>query len=290
MAENGWTQGVCQEEPGFPRLLINSLERLGVTERPRYYSREYEHLGTRRCRLVLSIARSTRHPDIEPWRVTAIGFQHRDDYPLAIRKALRYLCRIFEEHLIPTLMRLFPPVIRMQVWQARMRNMEWRRHQEDLLYHVVAYLISLDKLFDEQAQILREQTHRAEQAELAVRMHQIWVAEAEARTAAAISSEAIAHESLRQIQDRRMQEWTNSGTPVPAIGETQVLIETPITGWGGLFRTPQAPPEGAERTAAAVEGEAVEQPRENGILEDDEEELLIPLEVHSTPEDDSPCE
>jgi hypothetical protein len=54
MAENGWTQGICQEEPSFPRLLINSLGRLGVTERPRYYSREYEHLGTLRCRVVLS--------------------------------------------------------------------------------------------------------------------------------------------------------------------------------------------------------------------------------------------
>jgi hypothetical protein len=85
-----------------------------------------------------------------------------------------------------------------------------------------------------------------------------------------------------------MQEWTNSGTPVSAIGETQVLIGTPITGWGGLFGTPQAPPEGAERTAAAVEGGAVEQPLENWILEADEEELLIPLEVHSAPEDDSP--
>ncbi|PVH34874.1 hypothetical protein PAHAL_7G053000 [Panicum hallii] len=271
MAENGWTQGVCQEEPGFPRLLIDYLERLGITERPRYYSREYEHLGTHRCRVVLSIARSARHPDIEP-------------------KALRYLCRIFEEHLIPTPMRLFPPVIRTQVWQARMRNLERCRHQEDLLYHVVAYLVSLDKLFDEQAQILREQTHRAEQAELAVRMHQIRVAQAEARTAAAISSEAVAHESLRQIQDRRMQEWTNSGTPVPAIGETQVLIGRPITGWGGLFRTLQASPEGARRTAVAVEGGAVEQPQENGILEDDEDELLIPLEVHSAPEDDSPRE
>jgi hypothetical protein len=138
---------------------------------------------------------------------------------------------------------------------------------------VVAYLISLDKLFDEQARFLREQTHRAEQAELAVRMHQIRVAQAEAWTVAAISSEAVAHENLRQIQDRPMQEWTSSGTPVPAIGETQVLIGTPIIGWGGLFE----------------EG-AVEQPRENGILEDDEEELLIPLEVHSAPEDNSPRE
>jgi hypothetical protein len=39
-----------------------------------------------------------------------------------------------------------------------------------------------------------------------------------------------------------------------------------------------------------MEGGTVEQPRENGILEDDEEELLIPLEVHFAPEDDSPRE
>ena len=35
------------------------------------------------------------------------------------------------------------------------------------------------------------------QAELAVRMHQIRVAQAEARAAAAVSSEAVAQESLR---------------------------------------------------------------------------------------------
>jgi hypothetical protein len=87
-----------------------------------------------------------------------------------------------------------------------------------------------------------------------------------------------------------MQEWTSSGTPVPPIGETQVLIGTPIIGWGGLFGTSQAPPEGAKRSAAAAEEGAIEQPRENGILEDDEEELLIPLEVHSAREDDSPRE
>jgi hypothetical protein len=63
-----------------------------------------------------------------------------------------------------------------------------------------------------------------------VRMHQVRVAQAEARTATAISSEAVAHESLRRIQDQRMQEWTNSGTPVLAIGEAQVLLGTPLVG------------------------------------------------------------
>ena len=114
MAEEGWTQGDCQAAPGFPSLLINALESLGVTERPRYYSREYEHHGTLRCRVILVIARSDRYPDIQSWRVTATGFRHQDTYPLAIRKTLRYLCRIFEEHLAPTSMRFFPPAIRTQ--------------------------------------------------------------------------------------------------------------------------------------------------------------------------------
>jgi hypothetical protein len=51
-----------------------------------------------------------------------------------------------------------------------------------------------------------------------VTMHKVRVAHVEARTAAAISSEVVAHESIRQIQDQRMQEWTNSGPPVLAIG------------------------------------------------------------------------
>jgi hypothetical protein len=172
-----------------------------------------------------------------------------------------------------------------------MRNLERLRHQEDLLYHVVAYLVSLDKLFDDQAKLLREQISRAEQAEVTVRMHQVRVAQAEARTATAISSEAIAHESLRRIQDQRMQEWTNSGTPVPAIGEAQVLLGTPLVGWGGTIETQPAPPTVTKQpTATAVEGTAA-QPQENGNPEgEDDDELLIPLEVHSSPKDGSPRE
>ena len=101
MAEEGWTQGICQAAPGFPNLLINALESLGVTERPRYYNREYEHHGTLRCRVILVIVRSDCYPDIQPWRVTITGFRYQDTYPLVIRKTLHYLCRIFEGHLAP---------------------------------------------------------------------------------------------------------------------------------------------------------------------------------------------
>jgi hypothetical protein len=111
------------------------------------------------------------------------------------------------------------------------------------------------------------------------------VAQAEARIATAISSEAVAHESLRQIQDQRMQEWTNSGTPVPAIGEAQVLLGTPLVGWGGTIETLLAPLVVTEQPTATVEAAA----QENGNPEGkDDDELLIPLEVHSTPKDGSP--
>jgi hypothetical protein len=170
-----------------------------------------------------------------------------------------------------------------------MRNLERRHHQEDLLYHVVSYLVSLDKLFDDQAKLLREQISRAEQVEVTVRMHQVRVAQAKARTAAAISSEAVAHESLRRIQDQRMQEWTNGGAPVPASGEAQVLLGTPLAGWGGTIEVPPAPPVVTEPPMTTAEAAA--QPQENGNPEgENDDELLIPLEEHSTPEDGSPRE
>ena len=46
------------------------------------------------------------------------------------------------------------------------------------MYQVANYLAALDQLFDEQAHLLREQTHRAEQAELAVRLQQVQAAQA----------------------------------------------------------------------------------------------------------------
>ena len=78
-----------------------------------------------------------------------------------------------------------------------------------------------------------------------------------------------------------MQEWTNSGTPVPAIGEDHVLLGTPVIGWGPLFGNPQAPPENPGRSTAAAR-EAPTQPRENGELEDGEPGPLVSPEVVSS--------
>jgi hypothetical protein len=241
-------------------------------------------MGTLRCRVILVIARSNRYPDIQPWRVTATGFRHQDTYPLTVRKALRYLCRIFERHLAPTPVKFFPPAIRTPVWEARMRSLERRRHEEGPLYQVATYLAALDQLFDEQANLLREQTHQAKQAELAVRLQQIRAAQAEARAAAAVSSEAIAQESLRQARDWHMQEWTRSGTPVPAIGEDHVLLGTPVIGWGPLLGNSQAPSENPESSATAVERDGATQPLANGNPENGEQGLLtLPAPEEGTP-------
>ena len=151
---------------------------------------------------------------------------------------------------------------------------------------MATYLAALDQLFDEQANILREQTHRAEQAELAMRLQQVQAAQAEARAAAAVSSEAVAQESLKQARDQRMQEWTRSGTPVPVIGEDQVLLGTPVIGWGPLVITPQALPENPEGSTTVSEREAATQTLENRNLEDGEQGLL----AHSAPEEGSPRE
>jgi hypothetical protein len=106
-----------------------------------------------------------------------------------------------------------------------------------------------------------------------VRLQQIRAAHAEARAAAAVSSEAVAQESLKQARDRRMQDWTRSGTPVPAIGEDHVLLRTPVIGWGPLFGNTQAPPENPE-SSAATERDAAAQPLTNGNPQDGEQGFL----------------
>jgi hypothetical protein len=34
MADNGWSDGICPAEPSLPKLLLLSLERVGVVDPP----------------------------------------------------------------------------------------------------------------------------------------------------------------------------------------------------------------------------------------------------------------
>jgi hypothetical protein len=81
-----------------------------------------------------------------------------------------------------------------------------------------------------------------------------------------------------------MQEWTRSGTPVPAIREDHVLLGTPVIGWGPLFGNSRAPSENPESPATAVERDGVAQSLANGNPENNEQGLLtLPAPEEGTP-------
>ena len=60
MADNGWIGEICFAEPGLPKLLILSLERIGVVDPPEFVYREYDSKGTLRCDLMIFVGKSTR--------------------------------------------------------------------------------------------------------------------------------------------------------------------------------------------------------------------------------------
>ena len=164
------------------------MDRLGIYERPEYTSREYEDRGTLRCKMIIYVGRSSRFPVIQPWNVTAMGFCHQDTYQVAARKALRYLCQIYERHIGHTPIRFFPPVKKNHlVWLARVRTLEGRGQCENdpTVLHMSSYLLTLDELYDEQHSKLKQQIHRAEDAEVMVRKLQVKLAAIEARAAVA---------------------------------------------------------------------------------------------------------
>ena len=60
MADNGWSNRICFAEPGLPKLLLLSLERVGVVDTPEYIYREYDSRGTRRCDIMIFVGEE--HP------------------------------------------------------------------------------------------------------------------------------------------------------------------------------------------------------------------------------------
>ena len=65
MADNGWSGGICHAEPGLHKLLLLSLERVGVVDPPEYVYREYDSRGTLRCDMMIFVGKSTRYPDVD---------------------------------------------------------------------------------------------------------------------------------------------------------------------------------------------------------------------------------
>ena len=99
MADNGWIGGIYHAEPGLPKLLILSLERIGVVDPPEFLYREYDSKGTLRCDLMIFVGKSIRYPDVDPWFISTTGFRFPDTYRKAARKALQRLRVIYRHHL-----------------------------------------------------------------------------------------------------------------------------------------------------------------------------------------------
>ena len=92
------------------------------------------------------------------------------------RKALRYLCQIYEDPIARTPMGFFPPLEKNRgAWMARMEALHGRDAQEDspTTMHLTTYLLALDEQYGRQASELRKCLQRAEEAEIFSRMLQV---------------------------------------------------------------------------------------------------------------------
>ena len=205
MAEEGWITSYCVNKEGFPNLLYTTMVRLGILEHPEYIGREYEECGTERCEVTIYIGANKDFPDIKPGAVTTTGFRFEDTAQAVARKALRYLCQIYEKPICRTPMRFFPPLVRNRpVWKARMRTLEGRELQEDdpTVVFMTRYLLTLDEQYDKQATKLRSCIHRAKEAEKEIRKLHLQLAEAKAQATESKSHETAAIEALNQAEDR----------------------------------------------------------------------------------------
>ena len=111
-------------------------------------------------RLPSTLGRLKEFPDlIEAWNVTATGFCYVDTYQVVARKALQYLCQIYEELIARTPMRFFPPLKKNRwAWRARMEALQGQDAQEDspTVVHLTMYLLALDEQYDQQDSNMRK--------------------------------------------------------------------------------------------------------------------------------------
>ena len=172
-----WVSSYCLNVEGFPRILHATLQKLGVKDCPEYEGREYEEQGTERCEVTVYIRKSEEFPDLTgAWSVTVTGFSFIDIYQVVARKALRYLCQIYEEPIAGTPMRFFAPLdMNRRAWRARMEALQGRDAQEDspTVVHLTAYLLALDEQYDRQALELRICLRRVEEAEIFTQILQV---------------------------------------------------------------------------------------------------------------------
>jgi hypothetical protein len=199
-----WVTIYCLKEDGFPKVLYATTIRLSIMDRPEYVGREYMERGTEACQVSIHIGASDKFLEVRPWRVTATGHRLKDTYQLTARKALRYLCQLFEWHLGSTPMKYFPPLDRNRpTWVAWIRNLGSlgsleAAEKDRTIVAMSGYLLSLDDLCDQLCHHVRALTQRAKLVEVHWRKSRLDLAQAEARVANAERRIALAEENLRE--------------------------------------------------------------------------------------------
>ena len=254
MADEEWTSSYCLNKDGFSKLLYATMSKIGLLDHLEYVGREYEEYGTERCEVIIYVRGSKDFPNIGLWMVSTIGFRFEDTYQSIARKALRYLCQIYEKPICRTPMRFFPPFVKNSpVWVARMKTLEGPelREGDPTIVFMTDYLLSLDKQYDRQAKYLRRCIRRAEEAEKQIRELQVQLANAKVQATEAESREAAAVEAFKQAEDRHTQQLkdiylvTRARRRIVAMedGECPILDGIPIaTMEGKIVDTPPAPP------------------------------------------------
>jgi hypothetical protein len=195
----------CQNEDGFPKLLKACTVRLRIRSQQEYDGREFVEHGTEKCVVTVYIGSSPHHVE---WSGTAAGHRFKDTCQVVAHKALRALCQIYEEEVVDTPLRFFPPFQRGRpVWMARMCALEGQQLLEDdpTIMYLTAYLLTLDAQYDFLARLHRQMIARAEDAEKHNRQLHVDLTTAQARVATLESREVIAVEALKQAKDEHVQ-------------------------------------------------------------------------------------
>jgi hypothetical protein len=83
MDDDGWSGEICPAEPGLPKLLLLSLEHVGVVDPQEYIYREYDSRGTLRCDMMIFVGKA---PPILMWNLgssppLAFAFQTHTERP-----------------------------------------------------------------------------------------------------------------------------------------------------------------------------------------------------------------
>jgi hypothetical protein len=280
---NDWTTTYCIHEEGFPKVLYATTVWLGIPGRPEYVGQEYMEQGTEYCEVTVHIGTSDKFLEMKPWCVTATGTRLTDTYQLVARKALKYLCQMYEWHLGPTAMKYYPPLDRNRpAWEARVRTLENLGSQENdpTFVAMSGYLFALDDMCDRQILQVKCLTARAEAAEARWRKFRVELAKAEARVAHAESRIITLEEELMEQADRHSKllrgvylvERAKRKEPHPENADPPILEGIP------LFHKPSSP----KRICEPVPPTPPTSPRGEGTTQKED------LGDRAKPEDEDP--